>query len=406
MANVTAKIERLGHLGDGIAEGPVYVPDVLPGEVVSGVVEGQRMTQVKIVQPSPDRVKPPCPHAKSCGGCALQHASDSFVSRWKQDVVRSALLAHGIGAEISDIHTSPAQGRVRAVLHGARTKKGEMIGFYGRGTNNLVDTPNCLLLDPHILQSLPALRALTRLGASRKSVVRLTVTATDGGLDVCVDDAREADMELRTSLSELTGSHDLARLTWNGETIAQARKPFVQMGRAQVTPPPGAFLQATREGAAELVSRVLDCAKGSRRVVDLFSGCGTFALPISEFSEVHAVEGIADLLNASADGWRAAGGLHRMTTEKRDLFSRPLVALELDRFDLAVIDPPRAGAENQMKEIAQSKLKRVVSVSCNPVTFARDASILINAGFEMGPVTLVDQFRWSTHIEMVADFWR
>lgn len=406
MPEVKAKITRLGHLGDGIAEGPIYVPDVLPGEIVTGTLAGDRLASVKIVEPSAQRVRPPCRHAKSCGGCALQHASDAFVSDWKKSVVVQALQAHGIDAKIAEIVTSPSNSRRRAVFHGSRTKKGEMVGFFGRGTNALVDTPNCLLLDPHIAAALPILRELTKIGASRKSVIRLTVTATDGGLDICVDEARVADMDLQVSLSELAGRRDLARLTWNGETIAQARRPFVQMGRAKVTPPPAAFLQATRDGANALVASVLASAKTSRRVVDLFSGCGTFALPLSEITEVHAVEGLSELLAAAETGWREAGGLHRMTTEKRDLFSRPLVAMELDKFDMAVIDPPRAGAENQMKEVAQSNLKRVVSVSCNPVTFARDASILVGAGFQMGAMTLVDQFRWSTHIEMVAEFRR
>jgi 23S rRNA (uracil1939-C5)-methyltransferase len=406
MPEVKAKITRLGHLGDGIAEGPIYVPDVLPGEIVTGTLASDRLASVKIVEPSAQRVRPPCRHAKSCGGCALQHASDAFVSDWKKSVVVQALQAHGIDAKIAEIVTSPSNSRRRAVFHGSRTKKGEMVGFFGRGTNALVDTPNCLLLDPHIAAALPILRELTKIGASRKSVIRLTVTATDGGLDICVDEARAADMDLQVSLSELAGRRDLARLTWNGETIAQARRPFVQMGRAKVTPPPAAFLQATRDGANALVASVLASAKTSRRVVDLFSGCGTFALPLSEITEVHAVEGLSELLAAAQTGWREAGGLHRMTTEKRDLFSRPLVALELDKFDMAVIDPPRAGAENQMKEVAQSNLKRVVSVSCNPVTFARDATILVGAGFQMGAITLVDQFRWSTHIEMVAEFRR
>lgn len=406
MPEVKVKITRLGHLGDGIAEGPIYVPDVLPGEIVTGTLAGDRLASVKIVEPSAQRVRPPCRHAKSCGGCALQHASDAFVSDWKKSVVVQALQAHGIDAKIAEIVTSPSNSRRRAVFHGSRTKKGEMVGFFGRGTNALVDTPNCLLLDPYIAAALPILRELTKIGASRKSVIRLTVTATDGGLDICVDEARAADMDLQVSLSELAGRRDLARLTWNGETIAQARRPFVQMGRAKVTPSPAAFLQATRDGANALVASVLASAKTSRRVVDLFSGCGTFALPLSEITEVHAVEGLSELLAAAETGWREAGGLHRVTTEKRDLFSRPLVALELDKFDMAVIDPPRAGAENQMKEVAQSNLKRVVSVSCNPVTFARDASILVGAGFQMGAITLVDQFRWSTHIEMVAEFRR
>lgn len=406
MSETTIEINRLGHLGDGIAEGPVFVPGALPGEVVRGTLNNDRLSDVRIVTPSTNRVRPPCRHAKNCGGCALQHASDGFVVDWKQQVVRKALAAHGLSVEIAEVLVSPPNSRRRAVLHGGRTKKAEAIGFYSRGSNALQDTPDCLVLDPHITISLPVLRTLTRLGSSRKTTITLTVLTTEGGLDICVDDARDADVALREELGALAGKHDLARLTWNGETIAQSRRPFVQMGRAQVTPPPGAFLQATPQGEAALVEKVMTAARDRRHVVDLFSGCGTFALPLSENAEVHAVEGLADLLDAAQEGWRGAGGLHKLTTEKRDLFHRPLVAMELNRFDMAVIDPPRAGAENQMHEVATSDLNKVVSVSCNPVTFARDAAILVAAGFQMGPITLVDQFRWSPHIEVVAVFSR
>jgi 23S rRNA (uracil1939-C5)-methyltransferase len=176
------------------------------------------------------------------------------------------------------------------------------------------------------------------------------------------------------------------------------------MGRARVTPPPGAFLQATREGEAALVSLVRDAARGAARMADLFAGVGTFALPLAETAEVHAVEGEAAMLDALQKGWRGAPGLHRVTTEARDLFRRPLDAADLRRFDAAVIDPPRAGAEAQVAELARAQVPVVAYVSCNPASFARDARALLAAGYRMDPITVVDQFRWSPHVELATRF--
>jgi 23S rRNA (uracil1939-C5)-methyltransferase len=176
------------------------------------------------------------------------------------------------------------------------------------------------------------------------------------------------------------------------------------MGRARVVPPAGAFLQATREGESALVASVLAALRGAERVVDLFAGTGTFSLPLAASAEVHAVEGDAAMLEALAKGWRGAPGLHRVTTETRDLFRRPLLPEELRRFEAAVIDPPRAGAEAQVAELARARLPLVAYVSCNPASFARDARRLLEAGYRMDPITVVDQFRWSSHVELSTRF--
>ncbi len=198
----------------------------------------------------------------------------------------------------------------------------------------------------------------------------------------------------------------MARLTWNGETLATIHPPAQSFGRARVTPPPGAFLQATEHGEAALRAVVMQAVQGARTVVDLFAGAGTFSLPIAEQAHVHAVEGVEAMMQALDTGWRQAPGLHRVSTETRDLFRRPLLPSELNRFDAAVIDPPRAGAAAQVAELAASDLPRIAMVSCNPVTFARDAELLIGAGFRMGPISVVDQFRWSAHVELAAEFVR
>ena len=404
MTQVT--ITRLGHKGDGIAEGPLFVPRTLPGEVVEGDVEGDRMPAPRIVLPSPDRIKAPCRHVNSCGGCALQHASDGFVADWKMSVVREALSARGLATDMAGIETSLPQTRRRATLSMRRTKKGALVGFHGAKSDVITEVPDCRLLHPDLIALFPILRELATLGGSRKGEMSATVTRSDAGPDVAVRGGKPLDRELETALGQLAGQRGLARLAWDGEVIATLTPPIQSFGRARVTPPPGAFLQATEHGETALLDVIMTAVGGAKRVVDLFAGAGTFSLPIAAAAEVHAVEGIKPMMQALDAGWRHATGLHKVSTETRDLFRRPLLPDELNRFDAAVIDPPRAGAEAQVAEIAASDLQRVAMVSCNPITFARDAELLINSGFAMTPVTVVDQFRWSTHVEVAAGFSR
>ena len=399
-------VERLGRRGDGVAEG-VFITRAMPGEVVEGDVEGSRMARPRILEPSPDRVSAPCRHYRACGGCALQHAADRFVAGWKEQVVATALAAQGLRAPFRPMHTSPPASRRRATLAGRRLKAGALVGFHARGSDMLTAIPGCLLLSPPLMAALPALEALVALGASRKGEMALTATALEQGVDVAASGGKPLDAALRTELARVASTHALARLTWDGEIVFQPQPPTLRIGRAHVSPPPGAFLQATAEGEAALIDAVTHALSGARRVADLFAGCGTFALPLAERFEVHAVEGAAPMLSALDAGWRGATGLKRVTTEARDLFRRPLLADELARFDALVIDPPRAGAEAQMQEIAVAAAARtaprtIAAVSCDPVTFARDAKILTTAGYRLDWVQVVDQFRWSAHVELAA----
>lgn len=398
-------IERLGHQGDGIAPGPVFVPRTLPGEVVTGALMGDRVDAPRIVTPSPDRVKPPCAHYRACGGCALQHASDAFVARWKVGVVEAALAARGLRTEIRGIATSPPSSRRRAVLTGRRTKKGALVGFYGPRSDVVTEIPACKLLTPALMAGLPAAEALVMTGGSRKSELHLTVTESRAGLDVAVTGGKRLDMALETALAEGAGAQGLARLTWEGETIAMAAPPVQMFGTAPVVPPPGAFLQATRAGEAALLEAVREAVGEAKTIIDLFAGTGTFSLPLAKGARVHAVEGARDMLDALDAGWRRSSGLQAVSTETRDLFRRPLLPDEL-RAEAVVIDPPRAGAEAQAEALAASEVPRIVAVSCNPVTFARDAEILTNAGYRLDWLRVVDQFRWSPHVELAACFTR
>lgn len=399
-------IQHLGHQGDGVAPGPVFAPLTLPGEEVEGIREGTHLTGVRIVTPSPDRVTPPCRHFKSCGGCQLQHASDAFLADWKVDVVRHALKAQGIDAMFRPIAVSPAGSRRRAGFAARRTKKGALAGFHGRASGTIVEIPDCQLIHPDLRAGLALAERLAIVGASRKGALSVQVTRSSHGLDVAVTGGKPLDGPLQIALAQEAERAHLARLTWEDEVIATRMPPAQPMGAAQVVPPPGAFLQATEEGEATLTAAVQEIVSGAARVVDLFAGCGTFSLPLAKGAEVHAVEGDGAMLKALDRGWREAPGLKKVSHEVRDLFRRPLMPDELTRFDAVVIDPPRAGAEAQVAELIKASVPVIAFVSCNPQTFARDAATLITAGWVLDWIQVVDQFRWSPHIELVARFTR
>jgi 23S rRNA (uracil1939-C5)-methyltransferase len=401
-------ITRLGHLGDGIAEGPLFAPLTLPGEVVTARRDGDQLCDVKIVEPSEHRVSPPCRHFKSCGGCQLQQASDAFLADWKVEVVKTALAAQGIEADFAAITVSPPCSRRRATFAARRTKKGAMAGFHAKGSDMIVEIPDCKLLHPDLLAARPVAEALAITGSSRKNGLDVAVSLSDNGLDVVVRGGKPLDGPLRMALAQLTEAHNLARLTWEDEVIATRLPPEQDFDGVTVVPPPGAFLQATKDGENALRHEVLRITQGAKRIVDLFAGCGTFALPLAKQAEVHAVEGDTEMTKALDAGWRHAQGhgLKAVTHEARDLFRRPLMPDELASYNAVVIDPPRAGAEAQIYELAQSDISVIAHVSCNPGSFARDARHLLDAGFTMGPIKVVDQFRWSSHVELVAGFVR
>ena len=403
-------VERLDRRGEGVAGG-VRVARALPGEVVEGEVvvdplpdgrpSAPRIGRPRILTPSPERVRAPCPHYGACGGCALMHASDEFVAGWKAEVVRRALAARGLEAEIAGVATSPARSRRRATLSGRRLKRGAVVGFHGRASDAVTGIPECRLLLPSLVAALPGCEALVAEGGSRRGEMALTLTDAPEGVDVAARGGRVLAAPLRARLAAIAVGAGWSRLSWEGEVAFQAAPPAQSFGAARVVPPPGAFLQATREGEAALAAVLRAGLEGAARVADLFSGCGTFALRLARGAEVHAVEADGAMLAALDAGWRAARGLRRVTTETRDLFRRPLAA-ELARFDAAVMDPPRAGAAAQAEALAAHGPERIAMVSCDPATFARDVATLVAGGYRLGPVHVVDQFRWSPHVEAVA----
>ena len=400
-------IDRLGHLGDGIVQGaggPIFVPGMLPGEQVEGDLQGDQLADFRILTPSADRVKPPCVHAKTCGGCKMQHASDAFVAGWKTTIVKGALAGHGLTTTYLPIQTSPPRSRRRATIAARRTKNGALMGFHARASDMLVSVPHCQLLHPDLIATFPGLEALVKLGGSRSAEVSFTITRSLSGVDVVVTGGKLLDAALQLELARVTETFGFARLTWSGEAVALRSAPMQRFGRALVSPPPGAFLQATSDGEAALLAAIVGAVGPAKKIVDLFAGVGTFTLPLAEKSEVHAVESEGPMIAALEKGARTADGLKRITTEVRDLFRRPLEADEFKGVDAVVIDPPRAGAEAQTAALARARVPVIAYVSCNPVTFARDAKTLVIAGYMLDWVQVVDQFRWSAHVELVARF--
>ncbi|KQT88054.1 class I SAM-dependent RNA methyltransferase [Aurantimonas sp. Leaf443] len=396
-------IERLATKGDGVAAGSgLFVPFTLPGERVSVEREARRARLLSVIEASPERVEPPCPHFGACGGCDLQHASDDLYRAFKRGLVADALAREGVSAEVAPLVPCAPASRRRVTLTAVRAGGRVLLGYNAALTNTVVAIETCPISLPAIVAALPALRRIAALLVDRKRPLRLTVTHTASGLDVSAEDARKLDDKVRQDAISQTLADGLARLSVAGEILVEQRPVLVSVGPHLVPLPPGAFVQAVAATEAAMADLVTAHLSGARRVADLFAGFGAFGLRLAHHAAVHAVEGEAKPLEALTATVRQTPGLKPVTTEKRDLFRRPVTAKELNRFDALVFDPPRAGAEAQAREIAASNLSRVAAVSCNPVTLARDLSILTQAGFAVTSATPFDQFLWSHHVEAVA----
>lgn len=408
-------IASLGKRGDGIAEsptGPIYVPYALPGETVE--VEGwqghpDRRRLLRVETASRDRIAPICPHFGLCGGCALQHWSWDRYRGWKRDLVVTALAQAGIATDVADLVDAHGEGRRRIALHARRGTHDVLeVGFAALHAHAIVPIDRCPVTAPGLAGAIEAAWAIAEALRPTAKPLDIHATATETGLDIDVRGSGPLSPQEALALARIAEAHRLARLTRHGELIAQRAIPLVTMGRAQVAIPPGAFLQATAEGEAQLSHLVLRQIGDARSIADLFAGVGPFALRLAERARVTA----ADLDEAAVTALRHAAqktpGLKPVTAEKRDLFRRPLLAREFSdlRLDAVVFDPPRQGAEAQARELAASKVPVVIAVSCNPATFARDARTLIDGGYRLAGVTPVDQFRYSYHVEIVARFVR
>ena len=406
------EVLRVGTQGDGVAEGPVYVPFTLPGERVRAKAQAGRGELVEVLTPSADRQAPPCPHFFACGGCALQHWAQPPYLAWKAELIGEALSREGLEAEILPPVACAPGTRRRLALHARPGRPGEArLGYKARGSWALVDIEVCPIADPRLVASFPALRRLAAAFLEHpRSAPSLHVTWTETGVDVDVTGVERrtgglsADAQLRAA--EAAEAAGFARVTLAGEILYQAGRPSVRLGQAVVALPPGAFLQATRDAEQAMGDFVLDAAAGAERVADLFCGVGTFTFRLAERARVLAADASAEAIAALGSAVAGAPGLKPIAAEARDLFRRPVLAEELKGVQAVVFDPPRAGASAQAAQIAASRAGRAIGVSCNPATFARDARMLVDGGFTLERVLPVDQFLWSPHVELVGVFSR
>ncbi|ENZ81548.1 MULTISPECIES: class I SAM-dependent RNA methyltransferase [Caulobacter] len=410
-------INAVGAQGDGLSRTedgkPAFVPLTLPGERVRATMDGARGEVEAILAASPDRIVPSCKHFGTCGGCALQHWAAQPYLAWKAEQIRIQLSMGGLETEILPTFASPPASRRRVALHARKGGKGQgaRLGFKERRSWNLTPIEECPVTDPRIIAALPALARLAEPFLEHpKSAPTLHVTLTGTGLDIDVTGVERksgglsADARMRAAMA--AGEGDFARVTLAGETVYGARQPLVKLGQAVVALPPGAFLQAVPAAERAMVDFAVAESQGANRIADLYCGVGTFTFRLAEIAGVYAAEMSAPAIAALKAAVGPTSGLKPITAEARDLVRRPVLSTELAKTDVVVIDPPRAGAAEQTVEIAKSKVGKVVGVSCNPATFAKDARVLVDAGFRLEKVAPVDQFVWSPHIELVGVFTR
>jgi len=402
-------VSRLGRQGDGIAEtetGAVYIPGALAGEQIEAEVRGDRGRLLDVIEAAPARVQAPCPHFGPCGGCQVQHLADDAYSDWKRGLVVTAFANRRLEAEIAPLVDAHGAGRRRMTLHARFSGRQARIGFMRARSHELLELDQCPVLAPDLAPAFEAADGLSAVFAGRAGKLDLAFTATETGLDAAIRGAGELDLDRRMDLAEVADRLDLARVSVDGETVAERRQPVLTMGPSRVVVPAGGFLQATQAGEAALSALVLEACADAATAADLFCGVGPFALGLAPACPVDAFDSDKAALAALEHAVRFTSGLKPLNVVRRDLFERPLLEDELRSYAAVVFDPPRAGAEAQARELAQSDVPLVIGVSCEPATFARDAAILVEGGYELERVTPIDQFRHTGHVEMVGVFRR
>jgi len=390
-------IVRIAARGDGVTAGGRHIAFAVPGDML--------LDDGTLVR-GPGHQEPPCRHFPICGGCQLQHLTDAAYADYCISRVAGALAQHGLEADIRPPHLSPPRTRRRATLRAQRASGRVLIGFNEAGSNRIVDMAECHILHPRLFELIAPLRSLLASILPPKRSGEVQLTLADQGADVMLKGVAVEGLEAVEALTAFSERYRLARLVvdegFGPETRYEPRPLTVTLGGTPVTMPAGAFLQATQDGEAALVAAVRDATAGAGRIADLFAGLGTFALSLN--GQVTAAEASRDAVLALKS---AAGGAGKsIDVEHRDLYRRPYGAKELAAFDVVVLDPPRAGAAEQVRELAASAVPRIAYVSCNPATFARDAEMLVSGGYRLLWARPVGQFRWSTHVELAAAFVR
>ena len=390
---MTDPIVRIAARGDGVSASGKHVAFAVPGDALldDGTIER-----------GPGHQVPPCRHFPVCGGCQLQHLTDAAYGDYCASRIIGALAQHGIETDMRPPYLSPPRTRRRATLRALKVGGGVQLGFNEAGTNRIVDLRECHVLDPRLFAMLKPLRGLlaTILPIKRSGDVQLTLA--DQGVDVGLKGVSVEGYEAAVSLTDFAEQHRLARLSIDDgigpETRFEPQPVTITLSGKPVAFPSGAFLQATADGEATLVEAVTEAVDGAARPIDLFAGLGTFALSLG--GKVAAAEAARDAILS------LKSAAPRIEIQHRDLYRRPIDRTELAAFDAVILDPPRSGAQDQVREIAGSPVPRVAYVSCNPATFARDAELLVGGGYRLDWVRPVGQFRWSTHVELASAFSR
>ena len=415
--NHKVTIEEIGGRGDGLADvngKTIYIPYSAPGDVIDVKINGSKGRLRHIHKQSEKRCDAVCAHYTKCGGCSLQHIKTDYYREWKEGLIRTALENQGLrDVNIAPMIMSPLGSRRRTTFHAIGRADGQIVfGYAEKGSHNLIDIAECPILMPDIAALIMPIKKLLTGLLKKKEKMSAAITMGENGIDLILRGKGDIDLSLRMDLAEFAEKNDLARISWfdtsnknsRYELLAERRKPFVKFEGNKVFFPEGSFLQATKQGQVSLIRAMLDGIEGAKRIVDLFSGCGTFSIAAAKYANVHAVENNEEMLTALKLSANQMTDIKQVTTELRDLFLRPLLPHELNEYDVAIIDPPRSGAKHQMTEILKSDIKKLVMISCNPLTFARDVQSLIDAGFQMGAVTPIDQFLYSPHLEIISIF--
>ncbi len=438
-APIEVTINHIGGRGDGVgkalfthnhneAEHNIFVPASLPGEKLrvqplSLTAQGIKARIIELIIPSPERNAPRCDAFPTCGGCRFQHWDEASISNWKQNLVISFLERANVPVgEMRPFYRSPPKSRRRASFHLKCLSEGAIVGFREHMGQHIIVPSGCVVLHPALID----LRAKLQKFANANFPTGFAADAHANLLDqrsgspnhgnICLyldptSGVQPFSSDLLVKLGEWAVRMNLARLSvadrGSPATLFAPEVPIISFGKVAVSPPPGTFLQATRDGESILQAAITEIAGSDRRFVDLFSGCGTLSLPLlDQASRLLAVEQSERALTALKAGADAAGLGGKVNVELRNLFDAPLVAEELAGFDMAILDPPRGGAAAQCQMFAHAKIRKIAMVSCNPSSFARDAAILIKAGFKLDWVQVIDQFLFSNHLELIGAFQR
>ena len=393
LQSASEPIVRIAARGDGVTASGRHAALAAPGDLLH---EGGRL------EPGPHHQQPPCRHFPECGGCQLQHVDDEAYRQYLRDRVAGGLAQHGLETDIRDPHLSPPNSRRRASLRALKAGGHVMLGFNAERTNRIIDMRECHILRPELFALVAPLRRLLTTMLPPKCMAEVRLTLCDQGVDVALTDVSVEGLAATEKLTAFAEQHRLARLSvdegYGLETRYEPAPATVTLSGTPVALPSGAFLQATVDGEQALVSAVLEAIGGALRPLDLFAGLGTFALALP--GQITAAEASRDAILAL----KAAAP--RIDAQHRDLYRRPFARADLSAHDAVVLDPPRAGAAEQVAELAASAVPRVAYVSCNPATFARDARTLVEGGYRLLWAQPVGQFRWSTHVELAAAFSR